>query len=260
MIHLLLLKACYVVWPFGLLFVAWFGCYGIVLAVWIWKKCSSAQFSCVGAMASWDVQDLLKEIADMEVISMRNHSSDLLPKMQQALVSKIECTQLITPSNYVKIMDCLEKTTLPDQTKQALSTSIESKCAAGVEGPATLQIKPQSMTMPWNYLCKSEWDKIQAEGCTTVEASHILIKRIKLCGLKSLKEDTKKFITCMLVALQMQLVNTIPSKQQMYSMAQSVSAAFGALAVDPLYGGLSKYPPSPYELGEAWLLKTETHL
>ena len=78
MMHLLLLKACYVVWPFGLLFVAWFGCYGIVLAVWIWKKCSSAQFSCVGAMASWDVQDLLKEIADMEVISMRNHSSDLL--------------------------------------------------------------------------------------------------------------------------------------------------------------------------------------
>ena len=83
-------------------------------------------------MASWDVQDLLKEIADMEVISMRNHSSDLLPKMQQALVSKIECTQLITPSNYVKIMDCLEKISLPDQTKKALSTSIESKCAAGV--------------------------------------------------------------------------------------------------------------------------------
>ena len=96
MMHLLLLKARYVVWPFGLLFVAWFGCYGIALAVWIWKKCSSAQFSCVGAMASWDVQDLLKEIADMEVISMRKHSSDLLPKMQQALVSKIECTQLIT--------------------------------------------------------------------------------------------------------------------------------------------------------------------
>jgi hypothetical protein len=47
-------------------------------------------------MASWDVQDLLKEIADMEVISMRNPGSDLLPKMQQALVSKIECTQLIT--------------------------------------------------------------------------------------------------------------------------------------------------------------------
>lgn len=129
------------------------------------QTCSSIQFSCVGAMASWGVQDLLKEIADMEVISMRNPGSDLLPKMQQALVSKIECTHLITPSNYVKIMDCLEKSTLPEQIKQALSTSFETKCAAGVQGPVTLQIKPRSMTMPRNYLCRSGWEKIQAQGC-----------------------------------------------------------------------------------------------
>ena len=219
------------------------------------QTCSSIQFSCVGAMASWDVQDLLKEIADMEVVSMRNPGSDLLPKMQQALVSKIECTQLITPSNYVKIMDCLEKTTLPEQIKQALSTSFETKCAAGVQGPHTLQIKPQSMTMPWNYLCRSEWGKIQAQGCTTMEASHILIKRVKLCGLKSLKEDTKKFITCMLVALQMQLVKTVPPKHEMYKLAQSVSNTFGAIVVEPLFGGLCQYPPSPFELGEACVLK-----
>lgn len=206
-------------------------------------------------MASWDVQDLLKEIADMEVISMRNHGSDLLPKMKQALVSKIECTQLITPSNFVKIMDCLEKTTLPDQIKKDLSTCIETKYAAGVEGPVALQIKPQSMTMPWNYLCKSEWEKIQASGCTTVEATHIMVKRVKLCGLKSLKEDTKKYITCMLVALQMQLVNVMPPKQEMYKLAKSVHDTFGAIVVEPLFGGLSKYPPSPFELGEACVFK-----
>ena len=88
-----------------------------------------------------------------------------------------------------------------------------------------------------------------------MEASHILIKRVKLCGLKSLKEDTKKFITWMLVALQMQLVKTVPPKREMYKLAQSVANTFGAIVVEPLFGGLSQYPPSPFELGEACVLK-----
>lgn len=88
-----------------------------------------------------------------------------------------------------------------------------------------------------------------------MEASHILIKRVKLCGLKSLKEDTKKFITWMLVALQMQLVKTVPPKREMYKLAQSVANTFGAIVVKPLFGGLSQYPPSPFELGEACVLK-----
>ena len=88
-----------------------------------------------------------------------------------------------------------------------------------------------------------------------MEASHILIKRVKLCGLKSLKEDTKKFITWMLVALQMQLVKTVPPKREMYKLAQSVANTFGAIVVEPLFRGLSQYPPSPFELGEACVLK-----
>ena len=205
-------------------------------------------------MASWDVQDLLKEVADMEVISMRNPGSDLVQKMKQALVSKIECTQLITPSNYVKIMDCLEKNTLHPDIKRDLSTCIESKCAAGVQGPAKLMTTPQSMTMPWNYLCQSEWQKLQSSGCTNVEATSIIIKRIKLCGLKSLKEDTKKYITAFLVAFQQQTVPALPPAHEMYKLSQFVHDSFVALDVQPLFGGLAQYPPSPFDLGDAYVL------
>ena len=202
------------------------------------------------AMASWGIADLVKEISDMEVIAMRNKGSELLPRMKTSLMAKMQGVQLISASNYVALMDALEKSSLPDAMKKELETCFEEKTVASLEGPTRLQNRPQSMTMPYNYLSKSEWQKV-LDGANTVDACNVVIKRMKLCGLKSLKEDSKKHLTAFLVCLQMRTTQVLPPIAEMYKLSQFVHDTFPACMVQPLCTGLAKYPPSPFDLGQA---------
>lgn len=218
----------------------------------LWVKGVQASWDLVSlrGMASWEPQDLIKEIHDMEMIFVRSKGSDILDKLKSALVAKVEATHLISPSSYVQLMDALDKSTLPSDMKSELEKSFEHKTAAGVQGHLRLRSSPQSMVTPFNYLSASEWKQIESV-CNTVDAAHICIKRMKLCGLKSLKEDSKKHLTAFLVTLQMKTTHVLPPSAEMYKLSNFIRATFSAMQVQSLVGGLASYPPSPYDLGEA---------
>lgn len=203
-------------------------------------------------MATWDVEDLAKEISDMEVIFQRNNGSQLVPRMKEALQCKVDGIHLFTASTFLRLCDALEKSLLPPEMKAELQASFERKAGSSFQGATRLQSTPQSMTMPWNYLSQSEWQQVQ-DGINTIDAAHLLIKRMKTCGLKSLKEDTKKYTTCFLISMQMKTTSVLPPVVEMYKLAQYVLDTFGTVVVQPLHAGLAKYPPSPYDIGEAWV-------
>jgi len=91
--------------------------------------------------------------------------------MLTALKAKVDGTQMITPSNFVKLSTALEESILPMEMKRELATCLETKAAASIQGAtrSRLQTAPQSMTMPYNYLAQSEWKEIQC-GCNTLDA------------------------------------------------------------------------------------------
>lgn len=202
-------------------------------------------------MAVWHADDLAKEIADMEVISARNNGSLLLPRMTNSLKCKVNGIQNLSPSSFVRLSDALGKSTLPSEIKKELEECLEAKAASSIQGPARLQTMPQSMTMPFNYLAQSEWQQLQC-GFNKVEATTLVCRRVKLCGLKSMKEDTKKHIASFLVCLQMKAGSPLPSKHEMYKLANDVHTTFTTCQIQPLHPGLAKYPPSPYDIGQAW--------
>ena len=201
-------------------------------------------------MSVWHVDDLAKEVADMELISQRNRGSELLPRMKEALKFKIDGMQNLLPSSFVKLCDAVGKSHLPDEMKKELEDALEGKATASLQGPTRLQTMPQSMSMPFTYLSESEWKQLQL-GYNKVESANIIIKRVKAWGLKSIREDTKKGITAFLVCLQMKAGHPLPSTQEMYDLAGFVHDTFMACVVQPLHAGLAKYPPSPYDIGEA---------
>lgn len=204
----------------------------------------------VFTMSSWHVDDLAKEIADMEVIYARSKGSELLPRMKDALKSKVEGIQALSPSSFVRLCDAVGKSSLPSEIKKELEDCLEAKAATSIQGPTRLQTMPQSMTMPFSYLSQSEWKQLEV-AYNKVDFTNIIIKRIKACGLKSIKEDTKKGITTFLVCLQMKDGHPLPSKQEMYDLAGFVHDTFMACVAQPLHAGLARYPPSPYDIGEA---------
>ena len=187
----------------------------------------------------------------MEVIFQRNNASQLVPRMKEALQSKVDGVQLLTASTFLRLCDAVEASVLPAEMKAELQASFERKAGSSFQGATRLQSAPQSMTMPWNYLSQSEWEQVQG-GLNTIDAAHLLIKRMKTCGLKSLKEDTKKYATCFLISLQMKTSSTLPPVLEMYKLAKFVLDTFGTVVVQPLHAGLARYPPSPYDIGEAW--------
>ena len=160
--------------------------------------------------------------------------------------------QNLSPSSFVRLSDALGKSTLPSEIKKELEECLEAKAASSIQGPARLQTMPQSMTMPFNYLAQSERQQLQG-GFNKVEATTLVCRRVKLCGLKSMKEDTKKHIASFLVCLQMKAGSPLPSKHEMYKLANDVHTTFTTCQIQPLHAGLAKYPPSPYDIGQAFL-------
>ena len=183
----------------------------------------------------------------MEAIYQRNAGSQLVPRMQEALQSKVNGVQMLTASNFLKRPDAVQNGILTADTKAELQAFLESRAASSIQGATRLQATPQSMTTPWNYLSQSEWQQMQ-NGINTVDATHMLIKRIKVCGLKSLKEDTKKYLTSFLVSLQ---VKSPMSCLQFLTCTNFVLDTFEAVVAQPLHAGLARYPPSPHDIGEA---------
>ena len=174
----------------------------------------------------------------MEVIYQRNTGSQLVPRMQEALQSKVNGFQMFTASNFLKRSDAVQNSILPADTKAELQACLESRAASSIQGATRLQATPQSMTTPWNYLSQSEWQQMQ-NGINTVDATHMLIKRIKVCGLKSFKEDTKKYLTSFVVSLQMK---SPMSCLQFLKCANLVLDTFEAVVAQPLHAGLARYP------------------
>jgi len=71
------------------------------------------------------------------------------------------------------------------------------------------------MTTPWNYLSHSEWQQVQ-NGINKVDATHMLIKRIQVCGLKSLKEDTQKYLDILFGQPSDEITNVLLPVFEMY--------------------------------------------
>ena len=123
-------------------------------------------------MSVWHVDDLAKEVADMELILQRNRGSELLPRMKEALKFKIDGMQNLLPSSFVKLCDAVGKSNLPDEMKKELEDALEGKATASLQGPTRLQTMPQSMSMPFTYLSESEWKQLQLGYIAVRRESH----------------------------------------------------------------------------------------
>lgn len=84
-------------------------------------------------MATWDVEDLVKEISDMEAIYQRNAGSQLVPRMQEALQSKVNGVQMLAASNFLKRPDAVQNGILTADTKAELQAFLESRAASSIK-------------------------------------------------------------------------------------------------------------------------------
>lgn len=191
------------------------------------------------AMAKWGVQDVLKELEDIDKMARLRTASTVVQQLVSSLKQKIQGMGRLTASTLVSITSALDNTVLSARVKEEISELLEQQVAGQGHSALKLQIQPQALNTVWNYVSASEWKQLQS--CNSTDAVQILVRRLKASGLKSLKESTKKSGVALVVRLALQRGEAKPPAQEIYKLSMSFADSFHASTQAALVGGLATY-------------------
>ena len=199
-------------------------------------------------MAKWGVQDVLKEPEDIDDMARLRPASTVVQQPVSSLKQKIQGMGGLTASTLVLITSALDNTVLSARVKEEISELLEQQVAGQGQSALKLQIQPQALNAVWNYVSASEWK--QLKSCNNTNAVQILVRRLKACGLKSLKESTKKSGVALVVHLALQRGEAKPPAQEIYKLSMYFADSFHACTQEALFGGLATYPHKPADIGD----------
>ena len=199
-------------------------------------------------MAKWGVQDVLKELEDIDKMARLRPASTVVQQLVSSLKQKIQGMGGLTASTLVSITSALDNTVLSARVKEEISELLEQQVAGQGHSALKLQIQPQALNTVWNYVSASEWKQLQS--CNSTDAVQILVRRLKASGLKSLKESTKKSGVALVVHLALQRGEAKPPAQEIYKLSMYFADSFHASTQAALVGGLATYPEKPGDIGD----------
>ena len=199
-------------------------------------------------MAFWSVDDMVKEIEDLDKLHKLKANEMLLKHCMSGLQQKINALQAVSPSMLLTLLGALDQAQLPEDVKEELKTSLENRLVQSQGGNVKLQNVPQSLCSLYNYLSAKEWSMVQKEPFN--EAVHICVKRLKATGVKSMKECTKKHAIALLLHLAMVRGVPKPPGPEIYKQAVYLTECFAQSTQQSLVAGLCTYPDKPEEISK----------
>ena len=206
-----------------------------------------SQYFILRAMGKWTVDDLVKEIKDLEALYQLRGASPIVEQFQQGLVTKIKAIE-IAPAHVLTLSETTSKTSLPEDIKDVINDAMDQQAMSGAAGPLTLTTRPQHLVAVFNYMSVAEADTLKA--CTQTDGIALVVGRLKKIGVKSLKETTKKATAAYMVLLSLQRGQARPPPEEFYRLCGFVASSFHACSEMPLVSGYANYPNSPAELGK----------
>ena len=192
----------------------------------------------------------------MERLYSLRPDAPLVPKMVESLLGKVQGITTLSASNLLTLTQALKENTLPDKYKDQLQSRFEERALNETSSALKLQTQPQILTTVYNYLSESEWKTVQAKGPS--DTMPLIARRLKACGLKSLKETTKKHCVAVVLHCMLQRGEVRPPSTELYKLVSYFQDTFHACTQPPLTASLSKYPTKPMDLGEEFVQKLYT--
>ena len=195
----------------------------------------------------------MKEIHDLQNLRKLRPESFVVGRMQAVLINKIQACQL-SSTVALKLLSTIQDSELPDEMKEALMDTVDQQASSNMAGPLRLTTTPQTLRTVYNYVSNNEL-KTLLQMSSNMDALPLISARLRMIGLKSLKECTKKNVTALLLHLALRRGEALPTVQELYKLSGFVASSFAACAVEPKVSGYAVYPPTPQELGEDFLSK-----
>ena len=199
----------------------------------------------------WTAHSIVQELKAAEaLVKARGQEAALLQPLTKALVHKIQGLKTNNAHELVVLYEAVQCSTLPEENTSTLNSALDTVATEGVAMAAKTTMQPQAIDHVCNFLSKKDWEAISTQsmwsGATT------LAMRLKKLNVQSLKESSKKVITALLVQMEINRTNKMPSYHCIYQLSQHVLQAFASCDVKPTPGvpALLRYPTNPAELGE----------
>ena len=161
------------------------------------------------AMAHWSADDLVKEIHDLQNLRKLRPESFVVGRMQAVLINKIQACQL-SSTVALKFLSTIQDSELPDEMKEALMDTVDQQASSNMAGPLRLTTTPQTLRTVYNYVSNNEL-KTLLQMSSNMDALPLISARLRMIGLKSLKECTKKNVTALLLHLALRRGEALPN-------------------------------------------------
>ena len=176
--------------------------------------------------------------------------------MTTSICSKIQSTKPLAAAQAVELYKATASMQLCDELK-ALITKVIDECVSCQADASTSSqnLVPQSNIFMYNYMTQKDWNVLNSQDCTYWTAINVVATRLRFVGVKSLKEDTKKWCTALLLHCFMQKSSKMPPYKMIYQLSQDLSQAH-ASCITQTPANLScptKYPEKPQLLGQSWV-------
>ena len=204
---------------------------------------------------AWTSEDFIKELQDVEKLLAFKSAPALQESLLVALLKKIDCSTNLLASDYVSMLEAITKSSLEDTKKQWLQDKIMERAAEGGEGSKGSKIvkSPQSLVNVPAYLTEAEIQQLLTGEIT--KAPHLIVQRLRLLGLTSIKEDTKRYCVALLVQSMLWHGMQMPDGDYTYMLATQFTSLFQASKIQSKVAPLKVYPELPTDLGQDWLGK-----
>lgn len=143
------------------------------------------------ASAQWKLIDIQSEIKAMEtLLQARPTLLQDKDRLVQQLTHKLQGLQLAGPEEAAELYKAIQSSKLPESVVQMLVELVDQKVLDPTAGVQAVLTKPQCVEGLPKYLTAGEVQAIAQQDMWS--GAVVLGKRLKLLGLTSLKESTKK--------------------------------------------------------------------
>eukprot|EP00435_Cladocopium_sp_Y103_P053393 s2140_g17.t1 len=206
-------------------------------------------------VSMWAVSDFQSEIdSTCLLLQARPNVAVLQSNLGNGLVQKLNGIKNILTSEIVQLYDVIQSSRLPNDLKASLTNLLDAK-AAGMESNSNQKVTQQSQKCDHveNYLTAGEQEALQRKS--PWEGAAILASRLRLLGVMSMKESTKKKAVGLLCWYDVQRGGQPPSHDSSYALAQHMLQSFQSSPTQTPVGAvtLQEYPMNPNQLSPAHL-------
>ena len=208
--------------------------------------------------ARWSLQDLLGELSSMAtLLEKRGKTTEMTASLAKGFCNKLEAAATdLGAAALLSLSDHLAEVNLPEACVDQISQTLDNVCMMDGAGLSALQLttKAQTCDYMFNYLTKQDWKVLENEGLWP--GAHVLVRRLRLIGINSLKEGVKKMSLGILTLMELKRTGgRMPKYRDIYKLGGQLGQSFSASNVVAPKGvrPLLNYPAYPQMISEQFI-------